>query len=82
MESSNLAHLVRMLRLALLAIASELAVFAVGHFAPAFRTLLLPVYLFVAGLFAFAIWHTARRRPGQERRRAGAGDRRHGDRRD
>ena len=81
-EPSTLAYVVRMLRLAVLAIVSELAVFAVGHIAPAMATLLLPVYILVAALFAVAMWHAARRRPGHERRHPGAGDRRHGDRRD
>lgn len=74
--------MVRMLRLALLWIAAELAVFAVGHFSPAMETLLLPVYLFVAAVFAVMLWRASRRRPGHERRQAGSGDRRHGDRRD
>jgi hypothetical protein len=81
-ERATLAYMVRMLRLALLAIVSELAVFAVGHIAPAMRTLLLPVYILIAALFVVAMWHAARRRPGHERRHPGAGDRRHGDRRD
>jgi hypothetical protein len=71
-----------MLRLAVLGLIAEMAVFAVGHFAPAMTTLLPPVYLLVAVLFAGAIWHALRRHPGRERRHAGAGDRRRGDRRD
>jgi hypothetical protein len=71
-----------MLRLVLLGLIAEMAVFAVGHFAPAMKTLLPPVYALVAVLFAGAIWRAMRRRPGHERRHAGAGDRRHRDRRD
>ena len=71
-----------MIRLALLGIVSELLVFAVGHISPAMTTLLLPVYILIAILFGVAMWRAARRRPGHERRHTGAGDRRHGDRRD
>jgi hypothetical protein len=71
-----------MLRLVLLGLAAEIIVSAVGYFAPAMRTLLPPVYALVAVLFLGALWHRYRRRPGRERRHAGAGDRRHGDRRE
>ncbi|HEY4216191.1 MAG TPA: hypothetical protein VGM67_03580 [Gemmatimonadaceae bacterium] len=81
-DSSQQAHLVRMLRLATLGLVAEMIVFAVGFFAPAMKTLLPPVYLLVAVLFAGAIWHQFSRRPGRERRRPGSGDRRHGDRRE
>lgn len=82
MDSNQQAHTVRMLRLTILWLVAEVAVFAVGHFAPAMTTLLPPVYALVAVLFVAALWHALRRRPGHERRRPGAGDRRRGDRRD
>jgi hypothetical protein len=80
-ESNDRAHVVRMIRLAVLGIAAEAVVYCLGYVTPAMRPLLLPVYLLIGVLFAFALWHAARRRPGHERRH-GLGDRRQGDRRD
>jgi threonine/homoserine/homoserine lactone efflux protein len=71
-----------MIRLVLLGIVAEMAVFGVGYLAPAMTTLLRPIYIFVAALFLFALWHAARRRPGHDRRHNAPGDRRHNDRRD
>lgn len=66
-------RLIRVLILAAIAVAVEVALFSVGRLAPAMTTLLRPVYWVVGGLFALAMWHASRQRA--------TGDRRHNDRR-
>ncbi|MDB4874362.1 MAG: hypothetical protein JWM41_808 [Gemmatimonadetes bacterium] len=81
-DSHQQAYFLRMIRLAVLGLVAEMAVFATGYIAPAMTTLLRPIYILVAVLFLFALWHAARRRPGHDRRHNAPGDRRHVDRRD
>lgn len=57
----------RVMRLVVLAIVVELALWVVTRLGPALAPLMTSVYVIVAALFALAIWH-ARHRSGADRR--------------
>jgi hypothetical protein len=74
-QSSDRAHITRILRYVIGIIAVELGLFIIARVAPALATLIRPAYWVVAALFVVPVWHATRRRaPGHDRRHA---DRRH-----
>ena len=81
---SNSARSQKLKRIALLIISAvtvEAILFGTATMGPALAGLIRPGYVVVAIAFAAAIWHAARRRPGQQRRQP-PDDRRDGDRRE
>jgi hypothetical protein len=73
-ETSDRAHLKRVLRYVIAVVVIELSLLAISHLSPALGTLFQPIYFIVPALFVVPAWHAFRRRKG--------GDRRHDDRRD
>ena len=81
---SNSARSQKLKRIALLIIGGVIVegmLFGTVMLGPALASLVRPGYVVVAIAFVAAIWHAARRRPGQERRQP-PDDRRDGDRRE
>jgi FtsH-binding integral membrane protein len=71
--SSNQPRVRRVVGLVITGLVIEVGLVVIVQLGPALRVIMHPVYVVVAALFAFAIWHASRRR--EERRH---GDRRHG----
>lgn len=76
-DSPDRPRIRRVVGLVVAGLVVEAALVWVVRLAPALDVIMRPVYVFVAALFALAIWHASHRH-GQRRH----GDRRHATRRD
>lgn len=74
------ARATRIFWIVLITVVIEVGLYIVVRLGPAMAHLMRPVYVVVAVICAFTVWHALRRRPGNDRRHADRRGAREGER--